>query len=105
MTNKIAILVTTSSYDEAKKLANALLEDKLIACANIIEDVRSMFTWHGSICNEDENLMILKSIAPHYSKIEKKIKKLHSYEVPEVVQLPIQQGLARYLKWIDDGTA
>jgi periplasmic divalent cation tolerance protein len=74
----------------------------LIACANIISTVRSLFWWQGKIDSADEVLLILKTQAAHMDEIIKKVKTLHSYEVPEVIALPIVAGSQDYLKWLDE---
>lgn len=93
---------TASNEEEAKKIAKYLVEKKLIACCSIIPKVYSIYNWENSLCEENEYLMIMKSKTELYSKIEKEIKKLHSYEVPEIICIPINTGSREYLNWIDN---
>lgn len=100
-TTYIVIFVTTKDKAQASKIAKALLEAKLIACANIIKGVSSMFWWQGKVDQAQETLLILKTKANLFKKVEAKVKSLHSYEVPEIIALPIVAGSSAYLKWID----
>ena len=98
----IVILITTKDTDEADKIAVALTQDKLIACANIVSSVQSIFRWEGKVDYSQEALMIIKSTQDNFKKIVKKVKTLHSYSCPEVIALPIVDGNPDYLKWIDE---
>ena len=97
----IVILITTKDKKEAEKIARGLLEAKLIACANIIDGVRSLFWWQGKIDSSQEVLLILKTKKTLFKKVEKKVKSLHSYETPEIIALPLIAGSQDYLKWIN----
>ena len=101
---EIVVFVTTSSEEEAVKISRVLVEKKLVACANIVPKVRSIFSWEGKIEEEQESLIIFKSTESRFEKLMNKIKDLHSYSVPEVISLPINQGLPEYLKWMHDMT-
>ncbi len=96
----IIVMVTTSSKQEAEKIAQQLLEDKLIACANIVDPVSSLFHWAGKIDHAEECLMLMKSRADLFEALSAKVKALHSYEVPEVLALPVLKGSAAYLGWL-----
>ena len=96
----IVVLITAKDKDEAKKVARGLLQKKLIACANIIEGVTSLFWWEGKIDESGEVLLILKSQQSKFKEIVNETKKLHSYSVPEIISLPIVQGNIDYLNWI-----
>jgi len=100
MSGEIVVFITASSEDEAKKIADALVEDRLVACANIVPGVQSVFRWQGNVCREPECLMMLKTRAQHLEAVAALVKQLHSYEVPEIVALPIIGGSAEYLDWI-----
>ena len=99
---KIVVLITAKDTVEAKKISDQLLQDKLIACANIIEGVNSVFWWQGKIDEAKEVLLVLKSRRDLFEKIIKTVKSLHSYETPEIIALPIVEGNPDYLKWIDE---
>ncbi len=96
----IVVLVTTPSENEALKIVNKLLEEKLIACANIIEKVHSKFWWHKKVEDSYESLVIMKTHSKLFNELTRTVKKLHSYEVPEIIALSIAQGSASYLDWI-----
>jgi len=97
----IVVLVTTKDKNQATKIAKGLLEAKLIACANIIGGVHSLFWWQGKIDSSKEVLLILKSKKSLFKKIEAKVKSLHSYQTPEIIALPIVDGSKPYLDWIN----
>jgi periplasmic divalent cation tolerance protein len=100
-TDYVIVFVTTKDKAEAEKIAQALLQEKLIACANVISPVESCFHWLGKIDTAEECLIIMKSRASLFLEIERRVKALHSYEVPEVLALPIIAGSAGYLDWVD----
>ena len=104
MSDAVVILVTTPTIDEARKIGNALVEEKLIACANIIPQVESIFYWQDKVCNEKEALMVIKTRKKLIEKIIKRVKALHSYTVPEVIALPIIKGSKDYIKWVKEVT-
>ena len=99
-TTYILILVTTSSKQEAEKISQTLLKTKLIACANIIGPVSSHFQWNGKVEQTEEFLVLMKSRQDLFDAIYERVKALHSYEVPEVVALPIMAGSKAYLDWL-----
>ena len=98
----IVVLITAKDALEAKTISDQLLEKKLIACANIVEGVQSVFWWQGKIDQAKETLIILKSKQDLFKKIVKTVKAHHSYAVPEIIALPIIDGNPDYLKWIDE---
>ncbi|MFQ5709565.1 MAG: divalent-cation tolerance protein CutA [bacterium] len=100
MSNETVIFVTTSSSAEAEQIARALVAEKLAACANIISSVHSIFRWQGQICEEKEALMVIKSTVANLHDIIARVKQLHSYDVPEVIALPIVAGSEDYLQWL-----
>ena len=95
-------MVTAKDVQEAQKIANGLLEAKLVACANLVPQIQSLFWWQGKIDQANEVLLVLKTQAKQVELVIKKVKSLHSYDVPEVIALPIVAGNADYLKWIDE---
>ena len=98
----IIIFVAASNKKEAEKIAKGLLENKLAACVNILDKVKSIFWWQGKIDQAQEALLIIKSRKEKLPKIIKTVKSLHSYEVPEIIALPIIHGERNYLRWLDD---
>ncbi len=100
--NYIVVLVTTANKAEAEKIAQTLLEEKLIACANIIHPVASFFFWKGKADTAEECLMVIKSRLDLFSSLVQRLKELHSYEVPEVLALPIIGASNEYIGWMDE---
>jgi periplasmic divalent cation tolerance protein len=96
----IIVLMTAKSKEEVEKIVNTLLEERLIACANIIDSVSSLFWWQGKIEQEKEVLTIMKSSESLFKKLSQRVIDLHSYEVPEILALPVVNGLKSYLDWI-----
>lgn len=99
--NYIIILVTTTNKEEAEKISKALLNEKLVACVNIIGPVSSFFWWQEKIENAEEYMLIMKSHSKLFEKLSEKVKALHSYEVPEIIALPIIKGHKAYVEWLD----
>ncbi len=97
-------LVTASSEEEAKKIARVLVEKKLAACVNIVKEVQSVFRWKGELSEENEVLLIIKTKSRQFKNLEDEVKKLHSYDVPEIIALPIVSGSKGYLFWLDSET-
>lgn len=97
-------IVLSSCPDEqsAQAIARALVEQRLAACVNILPVMQSIYLWNGSIQQDKEQLLIIKSTVQHYSKIEKSIRALHPYELPEIIAVPITDGLNEYLKWLEN---
>ncbi|MFA5119073.1 MAG: divalent-cation tolerance protein CutA [Candidatus Omnitrophota bacterium] len=97
-------LVTASNKEEAQKIASGLVESRLVACVNIVDSVRSVFRWQGKIDRAAEALLVIKTRKALIKKLIKKVKSLHSYEVPEIIALPIIDGSKEYLEWINEST-
>ena len=96
------VLVTTRDEGEAAKIASALVSEKLAACAGIVRGVRSIYIWKGEVCDETECLMLIKTTKPNFDAVERRVRELHSYELPEVVALPIVAGSKPYLDWLEE---
>ena len=96
----VIVMVTTASKQEAEKIAQRLLKERLIACANIIGPVSSLFHWAGKTEKAEEFLIFMKSRKDLFEKLEEIVKALHSYEVPEILVLPIVGGSKEYLAWL-----
>jgi len=102
MTDKRIVLTTAGSIEEAQRIAAALVEQRLAACVNILPGVESGFRWQGKIDRTSEWLMIIKTKAEAFERVRDAIQKLHSYDVPEIISLEIDDGSAAYLQWIDE---
>ena len=100
MTDKIVVLSTCVSPEEAEKIAHALVEKKLAACVNILPAVRSIYRWKNAIEDDQETLLLIKSSRALFNELRAEIERLHSYEVPEAIAIPIVDGLERYLEWM-----
>jgi periplasmic divalent cation tolerance protein len=100
--NYIIVFVTCKSKPEAEKIAHALLEEKLIACANLIAPIHSLFHWQGKVDEAEECLMVLKSRLDLFDALAERLKGLHSYEVPEILAVPVVAGSEAYLAWMGD---
>ena len=96
----IIVTVTTTNKQEAENIAQHLLKEHLIACANIIGPVSSIFHWTGKIENAEEYLIVMKSREDLFEKLAETVKALHSYKVPEILALPIVDGSRAYLDWL-----
>lgn len=101
----VVIFCTVPNKDEAKKISEALLKEKLAACVSTVDKVSSMFLWNEELCKENELLLIIKTKRELFDKIEAVIKAFHSYNVPEFIALPIIVGSQDYLGWIEHETA
>ncbi len=101
MTNQIVVLVTCGSIKEAQQIGRALVDRKLAACANILRSpVQSIYRWKRKVELAREVLLILKTSRSRFATLDSTIRKLHSYELPEIIALPIVAGTRSYLDWI-----
>jgi periplasmic divalent cation tolerance protein len=101
MSEYYVVFVTINDAEKAAVIGKTIVEEGLAACANIIPGLRSIYKWQGKICDDSEILLIIKTVKAKYKALEKRIKTMHPYEVPEIIALSIDQGLPDYLKWID----
>ena len=104
MVDAIIVLVTCGSEEEAVKIAHSLVEERVAACVNLISPVRSIYRWKGKIWDEREWILIIKTQKKRFEELEKKVKSLHSYSVPEIIGLPVVEGAPSYLKWVEEVT-
>ena len=101
--NHSLIITTTPDKESARKIVRLLVDKKLAACGQIFP-IESIYFWQGKVCDESEVMLFIKSKTALFDEIKILIKENHSYEVPEIVQIPITNGLPEYLQWIDDCT-
>jgi len=99
--DKVVVLITAGSEEEAHKIAELLVNQKKAACVNIVPGVDSLFRWEGKIDSARESLLLIKTKASLFPEIISLVKDIHSYEVPEIIALPIIGGSEDYLKWLD----
>ena len=100
----LLVLVTTPTMEEGERIAHILLNAKKAACVNIVPAVLSRFWWQGKIDSADEALLMVKTRAPLLEELIRLVKENHSYEVPEVIALPISAGNEDYLRWLSEAT-
>jgi periplasmic divalent cation tolerance protein len=105
MTDKIIVLSTCESAEEAARLARALVEQRLAACVNILPGLRSVYRWKGAVEDTAEWLLLIKSRRDLFDRLRQAIEKEHSYEVPEIIALPVVAGSENYLQWLAAETA
>lgn len=105
MSNDLIVFVTAPNRDEAARIAEALVSERLAACVNIVATIESIYRWKGEVTHDSESLMIIKTTQVCYQELERRVKELHSYTTPEVVALRIDQGSEQYLNWLRDSTS
>jgi periplasmic divalent cation tolerance protein len=101
MTEKIVILSTCGSEDDAVKVGRALVEARVAACVNIVPKIRSIYRWKGELQDDTEWLLVIKSSRSLFERLKTELRKVHSYEVPEVLAIPVVDGSQEYLDWMD----
>ncbi len=101
----IVVLSTVGSEQDALCIGKTLVEEKLAACVNVVPNVRSLYTWKGKLCDEQEWLLIAKTWGSLFDVLKTRILELHPYELPEVICIPIADGHGPYLDWIVESTA
>ena len=100
----ITVFVTAPTIEEGRKIGQVLVNQKLAACANILPGIVSIFSWEGETCEENEVLLIIKTRADLFDELSSVVRKEHSYDLPEVIAVPIAAGEDGYLRWIDQVT-
>lgn len=100
MSGVCVVLVTAPSMEKAAEIARTLVDESLIACANLIPGVRSIYRWKGELCDEAEVLVVMKTRTERFAAVEARVRALHMYEVPEILQLPVEAGHQPYLDWV-----
>jgi len=102
MTNYVVVFVTAGAQDEATRIAEVVVTERLAACVNMIPEIRSVYQWEGKLCNDQEILLVIKTTQEAYNRLEARIKELHSYATPEIIAVNIERGSGAYLAWIAD---
>jgi periplasmic divalent cation tolerance protein len=105
MSDELIVLVTTANAEEAARIADVLVSERLAACVNIVPGIESIYRWEGKVTRDHESLMIIKTTGERYDDLERRVKELHSYSTPEVVALKIDRGSEQYLKWLDESAS
>ena len=101
MTDKIIVFVTCESREQAEKIAQSVVTGKLAACVNVLPGVRSCYIWDRKLTWSDEVLLLIKSTRGRFGQLQDRIKELHSYEVPEIISVTIEDAFDKYIDWID----
>lgn len=96
------LYITTSGPLESKKIAKILLEEKLVACTNIIPEINSLYLWKGEIEEDNESILITKTMSSKVDKVIEKVEEVHSYETPCILQIEVKKGSKDYLDWMED---
>ena len=100
MTDKIIVFVTCESTEQAERIAQALVTEKLAACVNVVPGIRSCYVWEGKLNWSNEILLLIKATRGRFEQLEKRVKALHSYDVPEIVGVTIDDASQQYIDWI-----
>lgn len=96
----IVVFSTTSSKKEAKRIAKALVEKRVAACVSIFGPIKSVYWWKGKVEESEECFLMVKTIQDKYNELEKVIREIHSYQVPEILAVPVVNGLKEYIEWL-----
>jgi periplasmic divalent cation tolerance protein len=96
----IVVMMTAPDRDEARRLADMLVAKEMAACVQMIPGMQSVYRWEGKIEEQDEILLIAKTLASKFAELEKEVRAMHSYETPEIIALPVTAGSERYLEWL-----
>jgi len=102
MTDKRLVLTTCGSLEEARSIAQALVERQLAACVNIAPQIESVYRWQGEVETAAEWLLVIKTTAEAFDRLREVLSELHSYELPECIEIAIEGGSAAYLEWIEE---
>jgi periplasmic divalent cation tolerance protein len=103
MTDIIIVLCTFANEQDALRAASALVEARLAACVNVLPGIRSIYRWKGEVENTDEALALIKTTQAGFPALRDRLKELHSYDTPEIIAVPVVEGLADYLGWVREG--
>jgi periplasmic divalent cation tolerance protein len=100
----LTVFVTVGSEEEALEISRAVVEERLAACSSIVPGLRSIYRWKGKLCDDRELLLLMKTRASLFAPLRERIRELHSYEVPEIIGIPVTRGLREYLDWVVENT-
>ena len=98
----IVVLMTAPTLEEARLLAEKLVETQLAACVQILPEMESVYRWQGKVERQQEQLLLAKTTAERFAELEREVRAMHSYDTPEIVSFPLTQGSADYLRWLQD---
>ena len=100
----IVIFITAPSIEKGEEIARVLVTQGIAACASIVPRIKSIYSWEGRVCEDEEVLLLVKSRTSLFPAIRDRVKSLHSYDVPEIIALPVIDGLPAYLDWLKNAT-
>jgi periplasmic divalent cation tolerance protein len=100
----LVVLTTLANIQDARSLVSRLVNDRLVACGTIVENALSVYTWQGQLEETAETLVVLKTTSDRWDDLESAVHELHTYDVPELLALPVVEGLPAYLGWLADQT-
>lgn len=103
MTVKI-VFCTTPNTEISKEISRKLIEKKLAACVNILNNITSVYSWKNELCEDNENLLIIKTTENKFEELKNEILSIHPYELPEIIMIPAENGLKDYLNWVREQT-
>lgn len=104
MSDELIVFVTAPNKDEAARIAETLVSERLAACVNIVGAVESIYRWEGQVTRDSEALLIIKTTDERYEELEQRVKELHSYTTPEVIAYKVERGSEDYLRWLREST-
>jgi periplasmic divalent cation tolerance protein len=105
MTDAVVVLITAPDEERAAAIARTLVEERLLACANLVPRIRSIYRWEGKVCDEPETLLVCKTTRARMEALAARLPQLHPYQVPELLELPVQGGSEKYLAWLEGSVA
>lgn len=98
----LVVFITAGNLDEGRKIAAELVGQRLAACVNILPQIESLYRWQGEVCRDNEVMLVAKTTRERFQALETAVRGLHSYQVPEIIALPIERGFEPYLKWLQE---
>ncbi len=101
---RVYVVFITAPSGKGEELARRLVEERLAACVNVIRGVRSIYWWRGKVEADEEDLLVVKTSGEALEELIKRVREIHPYEVPEVIALPVEKGLAEYIAWVVEET-
>jgi len=101
MTDKIIVFVTCESNEQAESIAQAVVTEKLAACVNVLQGIRSCYVWEGALTWSNEILLLIKTTRGRFEQLQDRIRAMHSYSVPEIIGVTIDDAFEKYIAWID----
>ena len=102
MSDKLVVFVSCEGKEQAERIAAALVEERLAACVNVLPGISSCYVWEGKLRWSQEAMLVIKSTREAFGALEKRVLELHTYEVPEILGVPVELGSQKYLQWVGD---